>query len=115
MVFSPDVKLHYHADDIPDGLFRQMTTCQTAANEFLRQFWFAMYPPLVEPQTVTVATPTQRATKAAKMIAYISKTHEKVDALVRIAQQHGVDPGRIETVCPSFLAHQYGRLSLSRQ
>jgi len=75
-----------------------MITCQTAANEFLRQFWSATYPPPAEFQTAAVTTPAQRAAKAAKMIDYISKTHEKVQAIVQIAQQHGIDPLRIETV-----------------
>lgn len=88
-------------DDIPDGLFRQMTTCQTAANEFLRQFWLAIYPPLGELQTAASATPAQRATKAAKMIGYISKTHEKVYALVKTAEQHGIDATRVENVSPN--------------
>jgi transcription initiation factor TFIIH subunit 1 len=74
-----------------------MTTCQTAANEFLRQFWSVMYPPL-ELQTLAVAAPAQRATKAAKMIGYLSKTQEKVDALIRIAHHEGVDPARVEIV-----------------
>ncbi|KAG5353502.1 hypothetical protein C0989_006316 [Termitomyces sp. Mn162] len=86
-------------DDIPDGLFRQMTTCQTAANEFLRQFWSAMYPPPMDVQSVNTATPAQRATKAAKMIGYVAKTREKVAALVNVARMHGVDPTRVESVC----------------
>ncbi|KAG6882210.1 hypothetical protein C0992_012469, partial [Termitomyces sp. T32_za158] len=85
--------------DIPDGLFRQMTSCQTAANEFLRQFWSAMYPPPMDAQAqaVNAATPAQRAAKAAKMIGYVVKTREKVAALVNVARMHGVDPGRVET------------------
>ncbi|KAF8973104.1 hypothetical protein BDZ97DRAFT_1691833 [Flammula alnicola] len=84
-------------NEIPDGLFRQMTTCQTAANEFLRQFWLATYPPLGEVETAASPTPAQRAVKAAKMIGYISKTHEKVLALVQTAAQHGIDPTRVES------------------
>jgi len=99
------IGLSISADEIPDGLFRQMTTCQTAANEFLRQFWSAMYPPPTELQTLAVSTAAQRTAKAAKMIGYISKTHEKVEALIRTAQQHGIDAIRVETV----------RLSLLRQ
>jgi transcription initiation factor TFIIH subunit 1 len=76
-----------------------MTTCQTAANEFLRQFWLSTYPPPAELQTVLPATPAQRAAKATKMIGYISKTEEKVRALVEMAQQHGIDPVRVQTVC----------------
>ncbi|KAG5648582.1 hypothetical protein DXG03_003193 [Asterophora parasitica] len=85
-------------NDIPDGLFRQMTTCQTAANEFLRQFWSAMYPPPSEvPQSAAAAlTPAQRATKAAKMASYLAKTGEKADALVRVAQGHGIQPVKVE-------------------
>jgi transcription initiation factor TFIIH subunit 1 len=74
-----------------------MTTCQTAANEFLRQFWSATYPPPVD-SILSIATPTQRAAKAAKMIGYLAKTSEKVEALVRMAQQHGVDGSRVEQV-----------------
>ncbi|KAI0744064.1 hypothetical protein C8Q80DRAFT_1326480 [Daedaleopsis nitida] len=88
-----DVKMRKH--DIPESLFRQMTTCQTAANEFLRQFWLAIYPPANESQALSVATPAQKAAKAAKMISYLSKTHEKVEALVGAAHQEGVDPARI--------------------
>ena len=79
-----------------------MSTCQVAANEFLRQFWLATYPPAVEAQTVSSATPAQRAAKAAKMIGYISKTEEKVQALVETAQQHGIDPLRVHNVSERF-------------
>ncbi|KAF9010536.1 hypothetical protein BDQ17DRAFT_1387769 [Cyathus striatus] len=90
-------------NDIPDGLFRQMTTCQTAANEFLRQFWSATYPPPSELQTTSAPTPQQRAAKAAKMIGYVTKTHEKVQALVQTAQMHGIDPTRVETAMKPML------------
>lgn len=73
-------------------------TCQTAANEFLRQFWLATYPPLVETQISLSVTPAQRAAKAAKMIGYISKTAEKVQALVDVAQYSGIDPTRVKNV-----------------
>ncbi|KAI0645641.1 hypothetical protein C8Q79DRAFT_910952 [Trametes meyenii] len=89
-----DVKSRKH--DIPETLFRQMTTCQTAANEFLRQFWLAIYPPPTEAQALAPATPAQKAAKAAKMIGYLGKTHEKVEALVRVAHQEGVDPARVK-------------------
>ncbi|EKM80679.1 hypothetical protein AGABI1DRAFT_119267 [Agaricus bisporus var. burnettii JB137-S8] len=91
-------------NDIPDGFFRQLTTCQTAANEFLRQFWSATYPLPVDSQSIlSIATPAQRAAKAAKMIGYLAKTSEKVDALVRLAQQHGVDGSRVETAMRPLL------------
>jgi transcription initiation factor TFIIH subunit 1 len=75
-----------------------MTTCQTAANEFLRQFWSSMYPPVAEQQVLAPATPAQKAAKAAKMIGYLAKTHEKVDALVRTAHLDGFDSTRVEIV-----------------
>ena len=85
-------------DDIPEGLFRQMTTCHTAANEFLRQFWLTIYPPAAEVQTASSATAAQKAAKAAKMIGYLERTHEKVNALVRTARESGVEPVRVQTV-----------------
>jgi transcription initiation factor TFIIH subunit 1 len=75
-----------------------MTTCQTAANEFLRQFWSSIYPPPTDLPTLSVATPAQKATKAAKMIGYLSKTREKVDALLRAARLEAVDPTSVQTV-----------------
>ena len=75
-----------------------MTTCQTAANEFLRQFWLAIYPPANESQQLSVATPAQKAAKASKMIGYLKKTHEKVEALVVEAQREQVDPARVRVV-----------------
>jgi len=83
-------------NDIPENIFRQMTTCQTAANEFLRQFWSAMYPPPSELQTLAIATPAQRTAKAAKMVGYLSKTHEKVEAIIRAGHSQGVDKNKIE-------------------
>lgn len=75
-----------------------MTACQTAANEFLRQFWLAIYPPLSDLQTASAATPAQKAAKAAKMIGYLEQTSEKVNGLVQTASRSGVDPGKIRTV-----------------
>ncbi|KAF8829097.1 hypothetical protein HHX47_DHR3000893 [Lentinula edodes] len=83
-------------DDIPEGLFRQMRSCQTAANEFLRHFWTSTCPPMTDRQSSSLSTPAQRAAKAAKMIGYLSKTPEKIAALVQTAQQQGIDPSRVE-------------------
>ncbi|KAJ7287846.1 hypothetical protein C8J57DRAFT_1285066 [Mycena rebaudengoi] len=98
-------------NDIPQPLFRQMVSCQSATNEFLRQFWTAMYPPIVEAQVVNVATPAQRATKAAKMIGYLHKTQEKVDALVYMGPQHNVDPARIEIAMKPILTAVHRAIS----
>lgn len=72
-----------------------MTTCQTAANEFLRQFWSAVYPPAHDQQFVSIATPAQRAAKAAKMISYLGKTADKVAAIVHAARTAGLDEARV--------------------
>lgn len=82
-----------------------MTTCQTAANEFLRQFWLTIYPPPADAQLAAVATPAQKAAKAAKMIGYLERTHEKVDALVHAARQNSVDPARVQTASPYFVSY----------
>jgi len=52
----------------------------------------------MELQTAGTATPAQKATKAAKMISYISKTQEKVDALIESARNEGVDPAGVKIV-----------------
>lgn len=90
-------------NDIPDALFRQMTTCQTAANEFLRQFWLSIYPPLTEVQTLASATSAQKAAKAAKMVGYLGKTPEKVAALIHAAREEGVDPARVQVAMKPIL------------
>ncbi|KAG2150920.1 hypothetical protein DEU56DRAFT_779121 [Suillus clintonianus] len=87
--------------DFPPTLFRQLTTCQTAANEFLRQFWTSLYPPPTT--TSSTATPSQNAAKASKMAAYLSKTHEKVEALVRAGQLEGVEPERVQVAMKPLL------------
>ncbi|RXW25036.1 hypothetical protein EST38_g827 [Candolleomyces aberdarensis] len=90
-------------NDIPAGLFREMTTCQTAANEFLRQYWSATLPQPPELQTAATATPAQRASKAVKMIGYLSKTPEKVQALVDTATASGLDASRVEVAMKPVL------------
>ncbi|KAG1832517.1 hypothetical protein EV424DRAFT_1369109 [Suillus variegatus] len=87
--------------DFPPTLFRQLTTCQTAANEFLRQFWTSLYPPPTT--TSSGATPSQSVAKAAKMAGYLSKTREKVEALVRAGQLEGVEPERVEVAMKPLL------------
>ncbi|KAI0063716.1 hypothetical protein BV25DRAFT_1936361 [Artomyces pyxidatus] len=84
-------------NDIPEDIFRQMRTCQTAANEFLRQFWSSIYPPATDLQTLaTPATPQQKAAKATRMVGYLSKTPEKVNAIVIAAHAAGVDRQKVE-------------------
>lgn len=90
-------------NDIPPEIFSQMTTCQTAANEFLRQFWLAIYPPASDSQTPSIATPAQKMAKAAKMAGYLGKTHEKVDAIVLAAKKEGVSPARVQVALQPIL------------
>lgn len=75
-----------------------MTATQTAANEFLRQFWLAIYPPPTDFPTASALNPAQKAAKAAKMIGYLERTHEKVEALKQGAHSLGLDAGKIHTV-----------------
>ncbi|KIY74448.1 hypothetical protein CYLTODRAFT_416282, partial [Cylindrobasidium torrendii FP15055 ss-10] len=89
-------------NDIPEAFFSQMRTCQTAANEFLRQFWAAMAPPVTE-AVLAPQTPAQRVAKAAKMAAYLARTHEKVSALVAAGMAQGIDPQKIQTALQPVL------------
>lgn len=78
---------------------RQMSTCQTAANEFLRHYWHSIYPPPSHSSLpLTETLKGQRAAKAAKMAGYLASTQEKVDAIVKAAQYEKVDPRRVELV-----------------
>jgi len=89
--------------DIPEALLRQMTTCQTAGNEFLRQFWAAIYPPTSDLQTLATASPAHKAAKADRMADYLSRTPAKVDALVQMARQEGVDPIKVQVALQPLL------------
>ncbi|KAI6045967.1 hypothetical protein EDC04DRAFT_2864884 [Pisolithus marmoratus] len=88
-------------NSLPVALFRQVTTCQTAANEFLRQFWGATCPPPID--TPFAPSPAQRSAKAAKMASYLAGTREKVDALVRAAQAEGIDGTSVEVAMKPVL------------
>ena len=78
-----------------------MRTCQTAANEFLRQFWSSIYPSANEHQ-LAPATPAQKNAKATRMAGYLVKTPQKVDAIVTAAHRAGVDRGKITVVSSTF-------------
>lgn len=72
-----------------------MRTCQTAANEFLRQFWSAAYPPM---DGGVPMTPAQKSAKISKMTSYLAKTPDKVNAIIETAGQEGLDAAKIEVV-----------------
>jgi transcription initiation factor TFIIH subunit 1 len=57
-----------------------------------------MYPPATEQPFLAQATPAQKVAKAAKMVGYLGKTPEKVNALIQAAQAEGVDGSRVEIV-----------------
>lgn len=103
--------IHCPLDGIPPHILQQVTTCAAAANEFLRQFWTATYPPPQDAQTPSSTTPAQRAARAAKMINYLSKTHEKAFALVRTAHQEGADANLVEVVRHLFAEEIAGKLT----
>jgi len=91
-------------DEIPPFILQQITTCATATNEFLRQFWSALYPSVQDAPTLGVLNATQRAAKINKMIDYIMRTHEKVDAIKLTGQHAGVDLQVMETAFAPLLA-----------
>ncbi|KZP34228.1 hypothetical protein FIBSPDRAFT_809314 [Athelia psychrophila] len=94
------------AGALPPALLAQMAGCQTAANEFLRQFWAAVYPAALSTSTSTgTGTGTgkdrgrekaERDATAAKMAGYLGKTAEKVAGLVRAGVGEGVEGERVE-------------------
>jgi hypothetical protein len=86
-------------DGLTDDLLRQMATCHTAANEFLRQFWLSK----LAWQGETALRPEQRNAKAIKMAGYLSTTHERVRSIMNDAKAAGVDAGAVEKVSPVSL------------
>ncbi|TFL01569.1 hypothetical protein BDV98DRAFT_612465 [Pterulicium gracile] len=103
---APRLETRIRRNEIPEPILRQMTTCQTAANEFLRQFWSAMYPPrsdALQSAGGAPASAAQRATKVAKMAGYLARTPEKVEALVQRARADGVDSERVRTAMKPVL------------
>lgn len=74
-----------------------METCQTAGNEFLRQFWSAIYPSAFEVQRQS-APPVYKEAKADRMVEYIARTPAKIEALVQEARASGADPERVQSV-----------------
>jgi transcription initiation factor TFIIH subunit 1 len=86
-------------DGLTDDLLRQMATCHTAANEFLRQFWLSK----LAWQGETALRPEQRYAKAIKMAGYLSTTHERVRSIMNDAKAAGVDASAVEKVSPVSL------------
>ncbi|KAH9030485.1 hypothetical protein EDB85DRAFT_1962810 [Lactarius pseudohatsudake] len=66
--------------DIPEEIFRQMRTCQTAAERVSAPILLA-----------------QKTAKATGTAGYLTKTPEKVAAIVRAAEMAGVDRTRVQT------------------
>ncbi|KZV97754.1 hypothetical protein EXIGLDRAFT_811339 [Exidia glandulosa HHB12029] len=92
-------------NDIPDAVLRDMTTAHNATNEFLRQFWGAIYPQAAEGGQVLapLTTPAQKKEKAGKMAAYLGNTHDKVDALAQQADAAGGDSGKVRVALQPML------------
>jgi len=90
--------IQFASADLPEQLISQMSTCQTAANEFLRQFWVSMFPPMQDMRNPNFSKfSDQREAKAAKMISYLQSTREKVDALSTLALRLDVEPTVVAT------------------
>jgi transcription initiation factor TFIIH subunit 1 len=83
---------------------QQITTLATATNEFLRQFWSALYPPFIDDtgkstsKTLANASPAQRDAKMLKMINYLRLTREKTLIIYNAAPHAGVEVKTLETV-----------------
>ncbi|KIL65942.1 hypothetical protein M378DRAFT_192221 [Amanita muscaria Koide BX008] len=101
-------------NNIPDGLFKQMASAQTSANEFLRQYWSSIYPPLTESQNTIISTPSQRTARASKMIGYITHVPENINMLKKTAEQNGIDPRLIETAMKPTLTAVETALAFNR-
>jgi len=94
MVNNPNL---YASDIIPENILRQLASCQTAANEFLRQYWLSVFPSPQDSAGLS-STAASRAAKASKMIMYLTTTHERVDAIVKDAVNGGLDVIVLENV-----------------
>lgn len=94
---------HTDAEPLPPVVLEQMRSCHNAATEFLRQYWSAVLPTpagALGAGTNSTSAAT-KAAKAEKMAAYLRGTGGKVEAVVHIATEAGVDPGRIRAVSAS--------------
>ena len=94
MVNNPNL---YASDIIPENILRQLASCQTAANEFLRQYWLSVFPSPQDSAGLS-STPASRAAKASKMVMYLTTTHEKVDAIIKDSASDGLDAIVLENV-----------------
>lgn len=85
---------------LPQDVMEQMRSCHNAATEFLRQYWSAVLPAPAGALGAGNASSSTgaKAAKAAKMAGYLRGTAGKVEAVVHIATEAGVDPGRIRAV-----------------
>ena len=88
----------FSAGELPEQLTTQMASCQTAANEFLRQFWLSLFPPQEFRSNASSRFAEQREAKTSKMIAFLQTTQEKVEALYPLARELNVDPFAVEMV-----------------
>ncbi|GAA96985.1 uncharacterized protein L969DRAFT_90393 [Mixia osmundae IAM 14324] len=81
-----------HSSAFPEGLLREMVSCQAAANEFLRLYWSACLP--ARPDDISPAasaTPAQKAQKAQRMITYLGKTSDRIQVVLQSARDQRVD------------------------
>jgi len=101
-------------DEIPPYILQQITTCATATNEFLRQFWNTLRTPTQDVPTLGVLNAAQRAAKMDKMITYIARAPEKVDAIKLTGQHAGVELQVMEAAFASLLDAVNRALSVYR-
>lgn len=83
----------------PSDLTKSISSFVTTSNEFLRQFWFAVLPP--QSGDISFAarmSPEEKAAKAQRMISYLSRTEERVQALAKQAAALGIKEDKVRAV-----------------
>ena len=78
---------------LPQATLNAMAACQSATMEYLRHFWTALSPDAAANARLTAA---QRAAKAQRMVGYLSRTQQRVDAVIADAAKKGVEAVRVE-------------------
>lgn len=67
-----------------------LTSLHSATNEFLRHFWSAVLPPRSNDISASAsASPQQKAAKAQRMLGFLEKTGERIQAVKELMRKEG--------------------------
>lgn len=88
--------------NLPDDVQKQMVSYNSATTEFLRQFWSAITPQLLEDGTMPTSAasqPRERKVKAQRMLTSLQRNVQKVESLSDLAEARmpGSGSERIKT------------------